>query len=788
MKIEAIQISGFGKWSDVSFETPADFQLITGQNESGKSTLKAFLLGVFFGFPKGRKADQQRYEPRSGARYGGSVTISCQKGTFKVERLGRAKSTLTVTALSNGQTLPNPEAFLKDLFAPLGGADFREIYSFDEAELSQVANLTAGDFDQVLLAYTKPQAQRFLNWANDQKRWADQDFASGKNGKRPLNLANQGYDLLLQKKTAELANYDEYQKLQVTQQNLQDSLHKLEEAKQVAAQQYDEQKALLANWPLFLESLPSDDVNQQARVVDSETSERIVRLDQEGRFLADQQANNQADLARIQQAIKAPAAIDGRRRALERGFADLEEKQERSQELLSAIASVSRPFSAGLPKPLSSAERELLTKKNTGFYWVAAAFLLGGLVSFSLNVWLPVLFFFLALSFSALGYQKGAGKQQILARFHPLDQSGILNAQPALQKAWQQQKDFDNLNQDCQQLTRDLTVDLKEAGLLSEDKQDLSQQEVRRIVREFLAETASESDGQLALQLREALRLQSQLSKQKDEQQEQLHRELAKHGLTTLADFYQAQQASKESARAMDQQQLARQQIGQRTLAELQARYQVSGPAVEKELAEAQEKTAQELQELRVKEGTLRQSLANCQSRLEQLAADGGLVAVEQELANQTAELEEQFTCYLAKQLAEKVVKRTFLGKENDQSQSVLTQASAYLAQLTAGRYQEIQLKKGQLLIAGPDVSTFQAAELSSGSRDLLYLAVRLALATTLQEAEPLPLFIDDAFVHLDERRRLAALSLIQEIATEHQVIYWTFDQSLQAENQITLF
>jgi len=69
----------------------------------------------------------------------------------------------------------------------------------------------------------------------------------------------------------------------------------------------------------------------------------------------------------------------------------------------------------------------------------------------------------------------------------------------------------------------------------------------------------------------------------------------------------------------------------------------------------------------------------------------------------------------------------------------------------------------------GPDA-------LSQGTRDQIYLAVRLALVELVSRGEPQPLFLDDPFVHFDPERRARALDLVREFAAGHQVIVFTCD------------
>ena len=60
----------------------------------------------------------------------------------------------------------------------------------------------------------------------------------------------------------------------------------------------------------------------------------------------------------------------------------------------------------------------------------------------------------------------------------------------------------------------------------------------------------------------------------------------------------------------------------------------------------------------------------------------------------------------------------------------------------------------------------------SDGTVDQLYLALRLAVAEALiPEA---PLVLDDALVRFDDKRLAAALELLQEEATQKQILLFT--------------
>ena len=67
------------------------------------------------------------------------------------------------------------------------------------------------------------------------------------------------------------------------------------------------------------------------------------------------------------------------------------------------------------------------------------------------------------------------------------------------------------------------------------------------------------------------------------------------------------------------------------------------------------------------------------------------------------------------------------------------------------------------------------AEYLSAGTLDLMYLAVRLAVCRlALPEGSSCPLVLDDALVNLDPERKKQALSLLEDISRERQVILFT--------------
>lgn len=101
--------------------------------------------------------------------------------------------------------------------------------------------------------------------------------------------------------------------------------------------------------------------------------------------------------------------------------------------------------------------------------------------------------------------------------------------------------------------------------------------------------------------------------------------------------------------------------------------------------------------------------------------------------------------------------------------------AQSYLAYLTADNYQEIRLDdRFRARTAGADGRLFGDLQLSSGTRDQLYLALRLAVCETLTGAKEAPLILDDPFLTSDDARTERGIALLRELGRKRQVILLT--------------
>jgi len=180
----------------------------------------------------------------------------------------------------------------------------------------------------------------------------------------------------------------------------------------------------------------------------------------------------------------------------------------------------------------------------------------------------------------------------------------------------------------------------------------------------------------------------------------------------------------------------------------------------------------------------LEDAAASEEKEFEQLlrTMDGSDAAAEQ-LANAHFELSraeegaDRFVrLVLARHLADEAIRRY----RDAHQDPVLERASGHLALLTNGECVKVGVeedsKKGPLLSAlyatGEEK---QVPELSTGTRDALYFALRLAaIEESIARTGPMPIVLDDVLVNFDDDRSKAALRCLSLVAAKSQVLLFT--------------
>lgn len=149
MRVKKLEIYGYGKWVDQTFDFNEGLQIIIGMNEAGKSTLMSFIHSIFFGFPT-RNSTLLRYEPLESSRYGGKVIAEdSQLGEVIIERVhGKVTGDVKVT-LEDGST--GSDDLLARILKGIDRENFQSIFSFSLTDIENVHQLDKNKLSRYLL-------------------------------------------------------------------------------------------------------------------------------------------------------------------------------------------------------------------------------------------------------------------------------------------------------------------------------------------------------------------------------------------------------------------------------------------------------------------------------------------------------------------------------------------------------------------------------------------------------------------------------------------------------------
>jgi len=187
-----------------------------------------------------------------------------------------------------------------------------------------------------------------------------------------------------------------------------------------------------------------------------------------------------------------------------------------------------------------------------------------------------------------------------------------------------------------------------------------------------------------------------------------------------------------------------------------------------------------EREELSARSGDLREQVKRREAQLEGIEMDETLPDIEAEIERVTTEiagLERHIRVLgLTRESLEKA-----MASANVEAAAVLEPiVNRVLSRSTLGRYSRVTMGDDLNLSVSTPPGTPSAPvsldtpDLSKGTLDQLYFAVRYALLEFLSPGDGSPLILDDALVHWDPNRRSATLELLDEISAKRQVLLFT--------------
>lgn len=175
------------------------------------------------------------------------------------------------------------------------------------------------------------------------------------------------------------------------------------------------------------------------------------------------------------------------------------------------------------------------------------------------------------------------------------------------------------------------------------------------------------------------------------------------------------------------------------------------------------------------------------ESRRAALEAGRDAAAYAQEARHHLAEAQHAAERYARLHLARSLLQAGIERIRQESQGPLLRAASAHFAQLTEGRYagltaDEDEARRSLIRARRDDGTECPVEALSEGTRDQLYLALRVAaVEAQAARAEPLPFIADDLLATFDDRRASAGLALLAGLGATTQTILFTHHAHLAA-------
>lgn len=162
MRLESLQVSGFGHLHGLTIHLTGPLTVLYGPNEAGKSTLLGFVRAMLFGIPN-RTYGAQRYEPVNGTVHGGMLTIRDEEDAqWVIERYAQPPEGTSLSGTRGDRlriTVSDPAGNLREvtqdemqrkLLSGISKNMFKQLFAISLTELQEVGALQSEEMNRFL--------------------------------------------------------------------------------------------------------------------------------------------------------------------------------------------------------------------------------------------------------------------------------------------------------------------------------------------------------------------------------------------------------------------------------------------------------------------------------------------------------------------------------------------------------------------------------------------------------------------------------------------------------------
>lgn len=175
-------------------------------------------------------------------------------------------------------------------------------------------------------------------------------------------------------------------------------------------------------------------------------------------------------------------------------------------------------------------------------------------------------------------------------------------------------------------------------------------------------------------------------------------------------------------------------------------------------------------------------------TRLAAMDGSGKAAWIAEEMEQELTVIRRLSKRYSLLKLSSKILQQEIEKYREEHQDPVLRIASGYFNDLTMGSFTglrtDVDDKGGPILVGlRPDNLRLTVEKMSSGTRDQLFLALRLAtLEWRLEKNEPMPFIVDDILINFDDNRSKATLKVLADLSRKNQVILFTHHRQIVEE------
>lgn len=129
MELLELNLKSFGKFKNYRLSLHDGINVISGGNETGKSTMHAFIRAMLYGITRTRSRQLDEYQLRQPwddpAHFEGALRLACEGKVYRIERnFLRREESVEVVCESDGVRIEDPESAIRSFTGGLSESDF----------------------------------------------------------------------------------------------------------------------------------------------------------------------------------------------------------------------------------------------------------------------------------------------------------------------------------------------------------------------------------------------------------------------------------------------------------------------------------------------------------------------------------------------------------------------------------------------------------------------------------------------------------------------------------------